>query len=49
MSITFRCPERLRQQLEIIAERDAVSVGATIRRLLSRAARSEQADVETRG
>ena len=47
-TFTFRPTDRLMRQIETIAERDAVSLSATVRRLLARAVRSEQADLETR-
>jgi hypothetical protein len=46
--VTFRPTLGLMRQIETIAERDAVSLSATIRRLLARAVRSEQTETETR-
>jgi hypothetical protein len=40
--VAFRSNQKLQQQIETIAERDANSVSATIRRLLAAAIRAEQ-------
>lgn len=47
--ISLRVPAQLERQLEALAARDANSVSATARRLISIGIRSEQSEADRRG